>query len=112
MRNSAGELWEARALLRRMNAAQAHALAQMQLAAWVALRVQQPDLQHVAAERERLTRVLDVLEAVEPARNRRAWWRCLTAGQRWTALASEFGVGVAVILPSMMGFSSKGCVVD
>ncbi len=114
--DSAGELWDARALLRRMNVAQAHvararfqhALALMQLAAWVALRVQLPDVQCLATHKERLTRVLDALEAVDAERNRRAWWRCLTAGERWTALATEFGIGVAVILPSMMGFSSKG----
>ncbi len=105
VRDSDNKLWDARSMLCDMNAAQAHvsraryyhALALKQLAAWVALRAQQADVLELPQKKDRLTRVLNVLEALDQERNRRAWWRCLTAGQRWTALAMEFGIGVAVI---------------
>jgi hypothetical protein len=80
----------------------------LQLAAWVDVRVQQPDALRLPLMRDWLTAALDDLVQHEAQRNREGVWREVAAGRHWTALVKEFGIGVAALAPSCLGFSNRG----
>jgi hypothetical protein len=83
-------------------------VAQLQLAAWVRLRLQRGDMRQQSAKAQLTAVLTELLDDKDDQRGRLAWRRDVNAGRLWEALVGAFDFGVVIILPSALGFSNQG----